>query len=340
MKKLTSNSTSFSLFLFCFILVISASNVHAQLATNNRTLYLQDGGESNSTRFSNVGGDLFIANTNQNKSVIVNTESVHIGSSSYRGIYKLNVEGNILAGQSLISQKIDGYAVFGHKEMVGPANDFSSVALMQKVTGETYLNSAAGKFVSLRINNDPKLTISPDGHTYFHNILYSDADGTAEKAHYLAGNTVLGSYFPVPGATLTVKGRIHVSDEGASQIKFKNFNSENYKDYLLWVQEGIVTNDVAIAHTDHWPDYVFEKDYKLNTLTELENFIKINGHLPTMPAAKEIEENGFTVSDITKRSIQTIEELTLHIIKQQKQLENQAKLIEILEVRLNSLERK
>ena len=51
-----------------------------------------------------------------------------------------------------------------------------------------------------------------------------------------------------------------------------------------------------------------------------------------MPSAAEVEENGIKVSDLTKRTVQTIEELTLHIIEQQKQIER-------LEKRLSSLEK-
>lgn len=336
MKKLIINSISFSQFLFSFIVLLCASKVHAQLGENNRSLSLQDESKKSPVIFKNVFGNLDI-DTQGNTDITLLTKSVNIGAKG--GGYKLNVDGSILAGQTLISQKEGNNAVFGHKDMVGPANDFRSVALMQGNTGETIVNGAAQKYVSLRIDNKPQLTVTED-LAYLTGILNVVGDGTAKKAHFLKGNTVLGSNNPVAGATLTVKGRIHVSDDGASQKEFKNFNSEYYKDYLLWVQEGIVTNDVAIAHTDHWPDYVFEKDYKLNSLTELENFIKMNGHLPTMPAAKEVEEKGYTVSDITKRSIQTIEELTLHIINQQKQIEKQTKLIESLEIRLNSLERK
>lgn len=336
MKKLIINSISFSQFLFSFIVLLCASKVHAQLGEYNRSLILQDESKKSPVSFVNTFGNLDIF-TQGNTDITLLTNSVYIGAKG--GGYKLNVDGSILAGQALISQKIDGYAAFGHKDMVKPANDYSSVALMQRNTGATIVNGATGTFVSLRINNMPQLTVK-EANTTVENILNVLGDGNATTPHIIKGNTVLGGVNSVKGATLTVRGRIHVSDEDASQRDFKNFNSEYYKDYLLWVQEGIVTNDVAIAHTDHWPDYVFEKDYKLNSLTELENFIKMNGHLPTMPAAKEVEEKGYTVSDITKRSIQTIEELTLHIINQQKQIEKQTKLIESLEIRLNSLERK
>ena len=96
--------------------------------------------------------------------------------------------------------------------------------------------------------------------------------------------------------------------------------SENYEDYLLWVEEGIVTNDVAFADVTDWPDYVFDEDYKLNTLLELKAFIDRNGHLPTMPSAKIVEQNGFSQVDMTKRTIKTIEELTLYTIKQKQRI--------------------
>lgn len=70
-----------------------------------------------------------------------------------------------------------------------------------------------------------------------------------------------------------------------------------------------------------WPDYVFEKDYQLMPLNEVESFIDENGHLPEVPSAEEVEENGQNVGEMNKILLKKIEELTLHLIKQQRQIE-------------------
>lgn len=70
-----------------------------------------------------------------------------------------------------------------------------------------------------------------------------------------------------------------------------------------------------------WPDYVFKDDYDLKPLSEVSEFIEENGHLPGVPSQKEIVENGLNVGDMTSVLMEKIEELTLHVIDLQNQLE-------------------
>jgi hypothetical protein len=66
---------------------------------------------------------------------------------------------------------------------------------------------------------------------------------------------------------------------------------------------------------------VFKKNYKLRSLTETEKFIAENGHLPEIPAASAIEKNGVSIGEMLTLQMKKIEELTLYIIEQQKELE-------------------
>lgn len=75
----------------------------------------------------------------------------------------------------------------------------------------------------------------------------------------------------------------------------------------------------------NWPDYVFHKSYQLPSLYEIENFISQHQHLPGIPSAADIAENGQDLGDMDRKLLQKIEELTLYIINQQKQLEEQKK---------------
>lgn len=158
------------------------------------------------------------------------------------------------------------------------------------------------------------------------------------KGNIDVASLTVGTDKKINGALAHFDGRVYISEENGTEEGFGSTTADNYKDYLLWVEEGIVSTDFALAELTEWPDYVFYNDYKLPSLANVEKNIKENGHLHTMPSAKEVEENGFTVKDMTKRVVKTIEELTLHTIAQEKQIEAQNKLIEKLSKRLEKLE--
>ncbi len=84
--------------------------------------------------------------------------------------------------------------------------------------------------------------------------------------------------------------------------------------------EGRVRAHAVKVYTD-WADFVFEPSYNLPSLNEVENFIKTNGHLKDIPSAKEVEENGIEVGEMNKLLLQKIEELTLYVIKLQKEVD-------------------
>lgn len=80
-----------------------------------------------------------------------------------------------------------------------------------------------------------------------------------------------------------------------------------------------------------WPDYVFQDSYELNNIQELEKYIKDHHHLPEIPSAKEVKENGVNLVSMQAKLLQKIEELTLYVIEQNKQLEEQNQQIEDLQ---------
>ena len=89
--------------------------------------------------------------------------------------------------------------------------------------------------------------------------------------------------------------------------------------YKLFVRGGILTDEVRVR--TNWADYVFASDYTLKPLAEVENFIAKNKHLPNVPSAKQIEEEGLSLGEIAKIQQEKIEELTLYIIELNKKLE-------------------
>ncbi|WP_335967209.1 hypothetical protein [Galbibacter sp. PAP.153] len=70
-----------------------------------------------------------------------------------------------------------------------------------------------------------------------------------------------------------------------------------------------------------WSDFVFENDYDLPTLEEVEKHIQEKGHLKDIPSAKDVEENGILLGEMDAKLLQKIEELMLYTIQQQKEIE-------------------
>ncbi|HLU51935.1 MAG TPA: hypothetical protein VKZ42_07195 [Flavobacteriaceae bacterium] len=126
-----------------------------------------------------------------------------------------------------------------------------------------------------------------------------------------ASNGFIGIGTKNPDALLTVKGTIHT-------------------------QEVLVDLDGAVA-----PDYVFETyftgksdlkiDYRLRSLEEVEIFVEKHHHLPGIPTALQMEEEGVSLKEMNLLLLEKIEELTLYAIEQNKEINQLKSRIEVLE---------
>lgn len=85
--------------------------------------------------------------------------------------------------------------------------------------------------------------------------------------------------------------------------------------------QDIKTNDITVDMPNA-ADYVFEEGYNLKSLSEVEDYVKENKHLPGMPSAADFSKNGMSVSEMSNKLLEKVEELTLHMIQLEK--ENQA----------------
>lgn len=83
--------------------------------------------------------------------------------------------------------------------------------------------------------------------------------------------------------------------------------------YKLFVEKGIRTRKVKVDALT-WADYVFDKDYKLPTLAEVDKFIQQNNHLPGVLSKVEVEKNGIDIGENQAMLLKKVEELTLYLI--------------------------
>lgn len=103
--------------------------------------------------------------------------------------------------------------------------------------------------------------------------------------------------------------------------------------------KGTAKAEEIIVEENIGADFVFEEDYPLPSLSEVEHYIKNQKHLPGIPSAEEMKRNGVKVGDLQMKLLQKIEELTLHTIRQQKFLFRQQEKIRSLNQEVKKLKK-
>ena len=95
--------------------------------------------------------------------------------------------------------------------------------------------------------------------------------------------------------------------------------------YKFSVNGKMACEEILIDDQGYWPDYVFEENYNLMSIDDFGKSIKENNHLPGIPSAKEVADNGgYLVGDLQKKMLEKIEELSLYILE----LNNRVKTLE------------
>lgn len=161
-------------------------------------------------------------------------------------------------------------------------------------------SSSYGGYMYINSNNSP-------GNTYG---IYTYVTSTGTGNHYAVYGSAPGGwagYFP-SGDTY-IGGDLRVGTTAGAT------------GYKVSVNGKIMCEELRVELTGNWPDYVFENDYELMPLNQLEKIIKKNKHLPDFPTEIQIKNEGITVGNISKILTKKVEELTLYIIELNKRIE-------------------
>jgi len=108
------------------------------------------------------------------------------------------------------------------------------------------------------------------------------------------------------------------SDMGGARVGINTTNVP--AGYHFSVDGKAIMEEVQVASSGNWPDYVFTDTYKLNSLSEVSSFISENGHLPNIPTAKEVKENGIKLGEMNAKLLEKVEELTLYLIEKDREI--------------------
>ena len=146
--------------------------------------------------------------------------------------------------------------------------------------------------------------------------------------------SVVGFVWSVPGSNLLSMGKgghqhinlrmdtenVGIGTTSPSQKLEVNGN--------VLVQGDVLSKKVKVsANPGDWPDYVFANDYHLRSLAEVSAFIEANHHLPEVPSAREVGENGLDLGSMDATLLKKIEELTLYTLDQEEKLKHQAEAL-------------
>lgn len=279
------------------------------------------------------GGGAYIGTSN-NTPLEFKTSALRAGyiSKAYGGTYSVffGTEAGI-ASTGLANMGIGHYSLKANTS--GYSNTgVGAYSLEKSTTG--FFNSAIG---SNALGNNTTGNENMGLGAAALRMLTTGSKNTAIGAYALfnnvsgSGNVAIGSN---AGKSETGSNKLYVANTDAAMpliygdfsAKFisigdvdpaKRASANTSGGYNLLVKGGILTEKVkvALASSADWADYVFEPSYNLLSLEEVETFTKENKHLPNVPSAEEMGENGLDVAQTSKMFMEKIEELTLYMIE-------------------------
>ncbi len=150
-----------------------------------------------------------------------------------------------------------------------------------------------------------------------------NSDGTGNGLLVKAGYSTFGTIFELQNVEAT--SRFKVLSNGS--VIVGNYVNPPISDYKLFVETGILSQKVKVLLQTEWPDYVLDNNYKLQSLNEVEDYISIHKHLPDIPSATEVKNNGIELGEMNTLLMKKVEELTLYLIQQQKEIDTLKKEI-------------
>ncbi len=237
----------------------------------------------------------------------INPTGAYVGIGTLNPIYTLDVNGTVNAKDLYIN----GQAINSIVPALG--------AITTSATSVGIGNITPSKLLEIGVDdaNGVGTLFDVHGSATFNNDLVTDSLHPTQVS--------INTDAKVAGTALTVGGPTYIGSwkDAEAGIKAEYMNS-----YYLWVKKGIVSEDFAIANVDTWKDEVFKEGYRLPSLTELEDYIQQNKHLPGIPSEQEVKEKGYTVNQLTIAFLEKIEHLVLYSIGQQKEIEELKKQVQ------------
>ena len=105
------------------------------------------------------------------------------------------------------------------------------------------------------------------------------------------------------------------------EIGYYGLNTAQWNQGVALFASGEVYAKLVKVTTSGYPDYVFTPEYKLPSLADMVTHIKAKGYLPGFKPAAQVEKEGMDLGEQNKMLVEKVEELTLHLIRMQKEID-------------------
>ncbi|MGY3214783.1 hypothetical protein [Mucilaginibacter sp. HD30] len=279
---------------------------------------------------------------------IYNSNTGNVGIGTTTPGFKLDIAGNVrLSSGSLLffDNSTSGSNIYQHNtgsfsmnastagggngNLVLNAASGAGIYLNFSSGANTYFgNGASGTTGIIQSNGNVGIgTISPGAKLDVEGGILRVGNGSGSYSGFLFDNT--SGLTQENNNKVTLQGALQVNSTagmdsyitGSGNVGIGTTNTNGYK---LAVNGGIHSRSVKVDLTG-WPDFVFLKDYKLPTLTEVKTYIDKNQHLPDIPSADEVHANGLDLGEMNRLLLKKVEELTLYLIEQKNTTDSKLK---------------
>ncbi len=310
------------------------------IGAGNNLMSFCSGRSSNITNYNSL-----IGYKSGMSSTMVNGNVLH----GYFSGYKVNMESyNTLNGY-----KTGYYGVLGGYNVMSGANsgEWSSGYGESQLSNSVFIGLRSGYHAqtsnSIFIGQDAGNYAEGENNLYIGNgagsgaklsnklVIHNDVGGIGDPLiegdfanQFFNINGKIGVNIAIPEHELDVNGTVRAQELVVEVLSSNTMNLEG----------ELFADKVTVRANGNTADFVFEENYELKDLSEVEAFIKENKHLPEIPSAEEMEEQGVNLAEMNKLLLQKVEELTLYAIEKEKEVKSQKNKVEKLEERLENIE--
>jgi len=218
--------------------------------------------------------------------------------------FKVENSGQEGSGTTIIGKKYNGGPVFIQQAgTTNFSNQGSTLSFFQKSS-----NGDVGLGISTYTGNDGTVGWV-DMYAQTSNFYVRAEEDLILRSR--TGNLVLG--------TNDGSQYVHINSNGQVGIGTQTHIDNSFT--RLTVAGRIHAKEVKVTVNAGGADFVFNKTYDLPNLKEIDKFISTNKHLPDIPSAEEMQQNGINLGEMQIKLLQKIEELTLYVIELKKESE-------------------